>query len=69
MNKDKTNKISIYLLKVDKNEDDILKSENNYTKIKLENGLFYYRDSYKYEPSWVKNFFVNGLGNDDIHLF
>ena len=64
MTEEKTNKISIYLLKSGKTPDDILKKEH--TKVELENGIFYYDSSHSYQPSWIRKFFNNEL--EDVNL-
>lgn len=62
---EETNKISIYLLKDKINIDDVLKKE--YTKLNLDNGVFYYDKSHIYPPSWISSFFNSSL--NDIGLF
>lgn len=65
MTEEKTNKISIYLLKDNVGIDDILKKE--YSKLNLDRGDFYYDKSYSYPPSWIGSFFNSNL--NDINLF
>lgn len=65
MPEEKTNKISVYLLKDDVGINDILKKE--YEKLDFNNGSFYYDKSYRNPPSWINNFFNSNL--NDIDLF
>ena len=65
MTEEKTNKISIYLLKEGKTPKDILKKENK--ELELNDDVFYYDNSHSYKPSWVTNFFNSKLEN--IELF
>lgn len=62
---EKTNKISIYLLKDNIGIDVVLKRE--YTKLNLDRGDFYYDESYRHPPSWIGSFFNSSL--NDIDLF
>lgn len=64
MAEEKTNKISIYLLKDNIGVDSILKKD--YSKLELENGVFYYDKSYSYPPSWISSFFNSNLENIDL---
>ena len=64
MTEEKTNKISIYLLKDNVDIDNILKKE--YLKLDLEKGIFYYDKSPSYAPSWINSFFNSNLENVDL---
>jgi len=62
-----SNNIAIYLIKqgyIDPKQ--ILKAELKSKRVN-DIGVFYYGDSYKKEPSWIKKFFESSLGN--IELF
>lgn len=61
---DKTNKISIYLLKEGFSETDVLKEE--YDSIALDSGNIYHERSGAYTPSWVPNFFGRLLGGVNL---
>ena len=69
MNKEKTNKISVYLIKTEISLEDVLKKDD-YEQISL-NGenSFYYDKSHSYKPSWIKGFFKNNEKLDNIDLF
>lgn len=65
--KEKTNKISVYLLKPETTLEDVLKKDN-YKQISFNDGnSFYYDESHSYKPSWIDNFFQDKL--NDIDLF
>ncbi len=67
MEKEKFNKISVYLIKTGFSPDDILK-KSDYGQLALSNGnIFYYGKSYSSKPSWIKGFFGNKL--DNVELF
>lgn len=66
MEKEKTNKISIYLLKKDISLNDVLKKDYSQLVLIGEN-IFYYDEPYSYKPSWVKGFFGDKL--DALNLF
>lgn len=61
---DKTNKISIYLLKQQVKLSDFFKKE--FMSVELANGTFYYDASHSNPPSWLKNFFGNNLEVDAL---
>jgi len=66
MEKEKSNKISVYLIKTGFFPADVLK-KGNYSQLPLSNeNIFYYDKSHSYKPSWIKGFFGNKL--DDIEL-
>lgn len=56
---DKTNKISVYLLKEGMSEQDVLKED--YSKINTDGGVIYHERSGQYTPPWVTNFFGASL--------
>lgn len=64
MSEEKTNKISIYLLKDNVSIDDVLKKD--YEKIDLEKGHFYYDRSHRNPPSWLNSFFNENLSDVDL---
>lgn len=64
MTEEKTNKISIYLLKNTVSIDDVLKKK--YEKINLEHGSFYYYKSHGNPPSWISSFFNSNLNNVEL---
>ena len=64
MAEEKTNKISIYLLKDNANIDTVLRKE--YSKLDFEKGVFYYDKSFSYPPSWISSFFNSNLENIDL---
>ncbi len=67
MEKEKSNKISIYLIKTGFSPDDVLK-KSNYDQITLRGGnTFYYDKSHSCQPSWISGFFGNKL--DNLELF
>ncbi len=66
MEKEKTNKISVYLIKTVVSLKDVLKKDD-YKQMSL-NGKnsFYYDESHSYKPSWIQGFFNNELDNIDL---
>lgn len=70
MDKPKTNKLSIYLIKEGNYQpDDIFRSPNSLkNKVYDENGTFYYGESHSNKPGWLKNFFAPSFA-EDIDLF
>lgn len=67
MQKEKTNKLSVYLIKEGVRIDDVLKSDSYEEKVLEKGNIFYYGQSASSEPSWVNNFFESTLG--DITLY
>lgn len=67
MKKEKTNKISIYLLKTGFSPDDVLKKSDFRQVVLNKRNIFYYDESNSYKPSWIKGFFGNEL--DNLELF
>lgn len=65
MEKTKTNKISVYLLKKGISPSDIFKKDHQ-NKTLNEGSIFYYDESHVNTPSWIKGFF--GLELDDLKL-
>lgn len=61
---DKTNKISVYLLKDGLSVTDVLK--NDYPSIELDNGVFYYDRSHSYAPPWLDSFFNSALNEAQL---
>ena len=59
------NKLSIYLIKEKYiKHEEILKDIGTLKPVKLENiGVFYFNNSQKYKPAWVKRFFHESLGD------
>lgn len=70
MEKPKTNKLSIYLIKDEYSlPEDIFRSPSSLkNKTYDENGVFYYGESHSNKPRWLKNFFVPSF-TEDIELF
>ena len=64
---EKNNKISIYLKKTKVSPKEFLRKESDYKKIDLGDEIFfYYEESKKNKPPWLKNFFNGKL---DINFF
>lgn len=61
------NKLSIYLIKEDINEEEIFEENSgvNILKKYAENKILYYLPSYIHEPNWLKSFF--NLKCDELH--
>lgn len=67
MEKEKSNKILVYLIKKGFSPKDVLKKDD-FSHLSLSNGnIFYYYKSHIYKPSWIKGFFGKKL--EDIGLF
>jgi uncharacterized protein (TIGR04141 family) len=70
MDKTKTNKLSIYLIKEDySTPEDIFRNPGSIkNKVYSENEIFYYGESHVNKPSWLKSFFVPSFV-ENIELF
>jgi len=65
--KEKTNKISVYLLAPGASLENVLKKDS-YKRVSFnDGGLFYYDEPHSYKPSWISNFFQDKL--NDIAFF
>ena len=64
MSNQRTNKLTVYLIKEDIDENDIFKNGSNLASEEIEDiGCLFYTDSRRYEPDWLKHFFKNSIDN------
>ncbi|MGI9392004.1 MAG: DUF6119 family protein, partial [Parvibaculales bacterium] len=67
--KEKKNKLSVYLIKKEIPDNEILKDQSKIISVSVEGGMFHYAPSRTVKPIWIKGFFQDTLQSLDKELY